>query len=287
MDARPKLARAAANGVIDRELVRAGVDAELQARGQAVLSHRVADDRQVVGELLVELVRVADIVHALVEAAREFRCDGLDRDALVGDGREDDQQFGGSLRVVGLVHRDLGDEVPAALGGLDVPVDPTRFLHGEQELGGSALDAFPGGLEGPVDALDLDLADEFGMCSDQGVDRRRCGGFADGIRDVEREEVARVNVAVDRVEVDMVGIDVVGLVPAQFADGLVRRGPHAGGLGADREVLAVGLVPGRDHLYALLRGQHAGPQLRSGLVSESVADSKRILLDLHCREPTQ
>ena len=247
----------------------------------------MADDRHVVGELLVELVRVADIVHALVEAAREFRRDGLDRDALVGDGREDDQQFGGSLGIVRLVHRNLGDEVPAALGGLDVAVDSTRFLHREQELGGSALDAFPGSFEGLVNALDFDLADQFGVGADQGIDCRRAGGLANGIRNVEREEVARVNVAIDRVEVDVVGIDVVGIAPAQFAHGLVRRGPHAGRLGTDCEVLAVGLVPRRDHLYPLLRCQHAGPQLRTCLVSESIADSKGVLFDLHCRETIQ
>ena len=138
-------------------------------------------------------------------------------------------------------------------------VDPARFLHGEQELSGGAFDALLGGLEGTLDSLDLDLANEFGMGPDQGFDRRRVGRLADRVRDVEREKVTRLEVTIDRVKVNVVGINVVRLVPAKFPDGLVRRGPHGGRQGADSEVLAVRLVPSRDHLYALFSGQHARP----------------------------
>ena len=44
------------------------------------------DDSDVVRKLLVELLRVAHVVDTLVKPTREFGRDGLDWDALVGDG---------------------------------------------------------------------------------------------------------------------------------------------------------------------------------------------------------
>ena len=49
---------------------------------------------------------IAHVIHALVEAAGELRRDGLDRDFLVSDGCEDDEQLGRRLRRIGFVHRD-------------------------------------------------------------------------------------------------------------------------------------------------------------------------------------
>ncbi len=74
----------------------------------------------------------------------------------------------------------------------------------------------------------------------------------------------------------MVGIDMVGLLPAQGPDGGIRGRTHAAGLGTDRGVLAVRFVPDRDDLGALLGGEHAGPQLGSGLVGKAVADADRV-----------
>ena len=101
---------------VDGELVAAGVDAELEVRRQAVVCDGVTDGGHVEGHLARELRDVADVVDALVEAAAEFRGDGLDGNLLVGDGAEDDEQFGGRLRGVGLVHRDFRDEVPLPFG---------------------------------------------------------------------------------------------------------------------------------------------------------------------------
>ena len=72
---------------------------------------------------------------------------------------------------------------------------------------------------------------------------------------------------------DVVGVHVIRLVPLQFAHRLVRSGAHAGGLGADGQVLAVGLVPDRDDFDALFGRHQTGPQLGPRLTGKTVADA--------------
>ena len=74
----------------------------------------------------------------------------------------------------------------------------------------------------------------------------------------------------------MVGIHVVLPLPAEIAHGLLGGAPHARRLGADDRMLAVGLVPHRHDVDALFRRQHAGAQLRRGLVRETVAHADGI-----------
>ena len=113
-----------------------------------------------------------------------------------------------------------------------------------------------------------------GCRSTNACDRFRRGGFADGIGDVNGEKVGGVEKAVHGFEADMVGVHVPGFFPAEFADGLVRRGAHAGGFGADDGVLAVGFVPDGSDFDALLRRQDAGLQLGLGLMRKTVAHAK-------------
>ena len=122
------------NGGIDGKLVAAGVDAQLEIFRQAKLLDGVGDGRNVQRKLAFELRHVAHIVHALVEAAAELGRDGLDGDAFIGDGGQDDEQLGGTLRAVGLVHRDLGNEVAFALGVYDFAVDLAGLLDGGEIL---------------------------------------------------------------------------------------------------------------------------------------------------------
>ena len=69
------------DGSVNGELVAARVDAELELGGQAIASDGFCDNGQVVVELPLELGHITDIIHALVETAGEFRCDGLHRHA--------------------------------------------------------------------------------------------------------------------------------------------------------------------------------------------------------------
>ena len=91
----PNRAKPAPDGAVEGELVAAGVQAELQRGGQSVLLHRERNDGEVLVELPLELGDIAHIINALVEAARELGCDGLQGNPLVGERGEDDEQFGG------------------------------------------------------------------------------------------------------------------------------------------------------------------------------------------------
>ena len=114
------------------------------------------------------------------------------------------------------------------------------------------------------------------MAVGERLDRVRGGGLADRIGHVDGVEIAGGEEAVHGFEADVVGVHVIGLLPAQFAHRGVGGRPHAGRRGADGGVLAVRLVPDRDDLGALFGGQHAGAQLRLGLVREPVADADRV-----------
>ena len=112
------------------------------------------------------------------------------------------------------------------------------------------------------------------MALDERLDAVRLGRLADGIGDVDREEIAGGDEAVHRVEVDVVGIHVIGLRPAGLPHRLIGGGAHAGGFGADDDVLAIRFVPDGNDVDAALRRHHARPQLRLGLVREAVADAE-------------
>ena len=93
-----------------RKLVAAGMHAQLQIVGQPVALHGVGDHGQVAREFLFELLDVAHVIHAFVEAAGEFGRDGLDGNSFIGDGRQNQQQLGRRLRRIGFVHGNFGDE---------------------------------------------------------------------------------------------------------------------------------------------------------------------------------
>ena len=57
----------------------AGMDAELQFFGQAEFLDGEIDHKYVFFEFLGKLLQVAAVIHAFVEAAGEFGCDGLGR----------------------------------------------------------------------------------------------------------------------------------------------------------------------------------------------------------------
>src|SRR5580692_7360116 len=97
--------------------------AELEIFWHAILPNRIADGRQIELHFPLELRRVAYIVNPLIEAATELRRDGLNRNAFIGDSRQDDEQLNRALRAVCLIHRNLGDEVADALGILDLAIN--------------------------------------------------------------------------------------------------------------------------------------------------------------------
>ena len=76
-------------------------------------------------------------------------------------------------------------------------------------------------------------------------------GFADGIRDVNREEIGGIEKAIHGFETDVVGVNMPGLPPAEFRDGLGSSGADTGRFGTDDCVLAMGFIPDRNDVDAL------------------------------------
>ena len=91
------------------------MNAQLEILRKAVTSDGVRNDRQVFIEFLFELNDIANIIDAFVKSSGELRSDGLCRNVFVGDRGQNNQQFRRSLRAIGLVHRDFGDEQSFAL----------------------------------------------------------------------------------------------------------------------------------------------------------------------------
>ena len=221
--------------------------AQLEVARKLVLAGGEGDHRQVVVEFLLELRQVAHVIHALVEAAGELRRDGLDGNLLIGDGRQNDEQLGRSLRRVGLVHGDFRHEMVRAFALRDVAIDAPGFLDGKKILAGDRLDRLPRGRERLGDSRDAQPPDQLRMPPHERFHVRRRGGLADGRGDVQRVEIAGVDEAVHGAQVDVIGVHVVGMFPAQFADGRIGGGPHAAGFGSDDQVLAIRFVPDGDH----------------------------------------
>ncbi len=104
------------------------------------------------------------------------------------------------------------------------------------------------------------------------------GGLPNPIRNVDRVEIRVRHKLIYCLAPDMVGIDVVRPVPSQRLDGGIRSLARGGRLGANGDVLAIGLVPDGNHLHSLLRGHQTGAQLRLGLMRKTVAYPQRIFL---------
>ena len=142
----------------------------LRLFGQAKLLDGVGDGGDVERELAVELRHVAHVIHALVEAAAELGRDGLDGNAFVGDGGQNDEQLGGTLRAVGLVHGNFGDEVALALCALDLAVDFAGFFDGGEKLLRGLAKISRVISKASSDACQLNAAEQFRMALDECVD---------------------------------------------------------------------------------------------------------------------
>src|ERR1017187_8764590 len=223
------------------------MDAQLEVGRQSVLADGEGNDGEVFAELLLELRHVADIIDTLVEAPGELWGDGLDGNLLVGNGGQNDQQFRRGLRRVGLVHRDLGDELAAAALLVHVPVGGARLLYGGQVLAEDARDGLAVEREGFADARDAHGSQEFRMTSGESLDAIRLGRLADGRGYIERVEIAGLDEAIHGAEVDMIGVHVVRVFPARLPHRLFGGGAHAGGLRTHDAVLAIRLVPDGDY----------------------------------------
>lgn len=248
---------------------------KFQSLRKVVGFYGMRDDGEVIIEFLFKLRDVSDVIDAFIKTAGEFWSDGLNRNALVGNGGEDDEHFRRGLRGVGFIHGDFCDEViNAALSRQDVVVDGFRFLGGFEKLFGGFFDEFFRDFEWGGDPLDADATDEFGMVLDEGGNVFWGGGFADIVSNIKGEEVAWGDETVDGAEVDVIGIKKVFTFPAEVGDGLVGGVAGALRFGADDAMLAVGFIPGRADLDAEFFGGDEGLELSVSAVGEAVTDAE-------------
>src|SRR5580704_3314358 len=196
------------NGV-DRKLVAAGMNTELEGIGQSEFLYGEGNDAQVLVELLLELRQIPYVIDAFVEPSSELWGDRLDRYMFLGDHRQDQEQLHRALGGVGLVYGDFGDKALAPFLFLDVPINPTRLLHGEQEFAGGSAYGFFGEVERPFDSRNGERAAVAAHGLQEDADCVSLGRFAGEIRYVQGKKVASRNKRVDRFQADVVGIDVV------------------------------------------------------------------------------
>jgi hypothetical protein len=155
-------------------------------------------------------------------------------------------------------------------------------LHGEKIFGGNALHFGAGRFDRADDAGNFQFADEFGMALDERGNVRRRRGLADGVGNINGEEIGRTDKAVHGFEADVVGVNVPRFLPAKFLDSLGGGGADAGRFGADDRVFAIGFVPDRNNLHALFGGEDARLKLRLGLMSKAITHAERESADLKC-----
>src|SRR6202789_2180765 len=237
--------------------------------------HRNSNRSKILVELLAELRDIAHIIDAFVEPPCKLRRNRLNRNILIRNRSQNDQQFDRSLRRIGLIHRDLRDEASFALVLHQKPIDLSRMLNRRKELVGNALDKCRVGLERLRNARNRHRPDQLRMTLDERRNSRWFRRLPDEISHIQREEVTWRKEPRNRLEVDMVRIQKVRLLPLQFPYSRIRSLPRLARLRADDHVLAIGLVPNRHNFYTRLPRQHTSLQLRLRLMCEAVPHTHR------------
>ena len=125
---------------VQAKLITAAMNAELQVRRQTVAFNRVSDHSEIILEFLFELGQVTDVIHSLVEPASKLRRDRLHPNVLVRECCQDDKQLRRCLRLVGFIHRNLGDETVFPFIGSNMVINLPGFLGRQQIFRGDPLD---------------------------------------------------------------------------------------------------------------------------------------------------
>ena len=162
-----------------------------------------------------------------------------------------------------------------------MPINATRFLHGQQELPGGPAHSFLGEVERPLDSRNGERAGVAAHGLQECLDCIAFGRFACEIRHVEGKKVACRNKPIDRFQTNVVGIDVVGSRESKRSYRGVGLGPNVIGFAFNHRMLAIGFVPNRVNVDTRLTSIQDGPELGLPLVSEPIAGAESIFLDFH------
>jgi hypothetical protein len=144
------------------------------------------------------LCEIPNVVDPFIEPSGELWGDGLDRYAFFGNHRQDQEQLHRVLRCVGLVNRDFSYKAFASFPFLDVPVNATRLLHGEQEFASGPAHGFLGDVERPFDSRNGERAGVAAHGLQESLDCVGLGCLTGEIRHVERKKIACRNKRIDR-----------------------------------------------------------------------------------------
>jgi len=166
-----------------------------------------------------------------------------------------------------------------------VTVDAPGLFDGEEIFGADLLDLFSGDRQRSGDLRDAQGAGEKQIAVDKFLESLFLGALADEIGDVDGEKVAGGDEMVHGLHADVVGIDEIGVLPAQRLDGRIGLGAGVARLAVDDGVFAVGFVPDRCDLDALIFQQLEGVQLGLTLMAEPVTDADGVFSEFHARLP--
>src|SRR6202008_4771103 len=119
------------NDRVERKFVTPGVDTQFQCRRKAELPNGKSDNRQIFIKLFVKLREIAPVIDSLIETPGELRSDGLDRDPLHLNHRQNEQKLYRCLSGESFIYRDLSNKIVRAFLGNDSAVDASCFLHGQ------------------------------------------------------------------------------------------------------------------------------------------------------------
>ena len=93
------------------------------------------------------------------------------------------------MRTVGLIHRNLGDEVGLAFSLGDVAINFSGVLHGEKIFARDALEFGTADFKRMANVRNSDFADEFRMAAGESFNAGCFSGFTNAVGNVDGVEV--------------------------------------------------------------------------------------------------
>ena len=171
-------------------------------------------------KLAQERLHVADVVHPLVETARELRSYCLNRDSLICKRTENHRELGRTLGGLGFIHGHFRHEVISLPERANTAVGPCSFPDGKEIAAGrcSQRRQLGPGRQGRA-------VEKVAMSLQECLHRIRICRLADEIRNIDCEEVTERREPVNARRVDVVRIDVVRPVPVSLPDCILSGGP--------------------------------------------------------------
>src|SRR5439155_8572009 len=132
-------------------------------------------------ELLPEEFDIANVVDAFIEAARELWGDGLDWNAFIGNGGENEEKLRRGLRQVRLIHRDFRHEAAGSLPVGDFAIDVSGIANCGEVFAGGVQGLLIGDIERVLKTGNLDPPDQLGMPPQEPLRNARGWSSADGV----------------------------------------------------------------------------------------------------------